>query len=160
MNLSIKQVSTRADTPRRSAWHLRARAIGAAMVVTTIILMIGRGVNGEFPMTTSGSGTQTVGLTQTIVVTGLAGLAAWGLLVLLELRTARANAIWTAIAVTVLALSLLGPLGNGANASSKVVLACMHIGAAMTLILLMRRSSATEEGTHPGALPSLAATTK
>jgi hypothetical protein len=76
-----------------------------------------------------------------IVVTLLVGLVAWGLLSLLERMTPRAAAIWTAIAVIVFALSLFGPLGSGVNASSKVVLACMHVGAAAPIIPMMRRSA-------------------
>jgi hypothetical protein len=100
-------------------------------------------VNGEFPLATVGSDDQTIGFAQVIVVTLLVGGIAWGLLALLERMTSRAAAIWTAIAIIVFVLSLLGPLGSGLDTSSKIVLACMHVGSAAPIIPLMRRSAAT-----------------
>lgn len=142
MNTSIKQIPGRIDTSLRSPWQMRALTIVDAIVVNVVILIVGRVVNGEFPMATVGSDDQSIGLVQVIVVTALAGLGAWGLLALLERTTSRAKAIWMAIAVIVFVLSLLGPLGSEVNASSKVVLACMHASAAATIIPLMWRSAA------------------
>lgn len=140
MNTSIKQISGRIDATLRSTWQMRAMTIVDAIVVNVIILIVGRVVNGEFPIATVGSDDQTIGFAQVIVVTVLVGLVAWGSLALLERMTSRAKAVWTAIALIVFVLSLLGPLGSGVNTSSKVVLACMHVGAAATIIPLMRRS--------------------
>lgn len=99
-------------------------------------------VNEEFPQATVGSDDQTIGFAQVIVVTGLVGLVAWGVLALLQRMTSsRAKVIWTAFAVIVFVLSLLGSLGSGVDASSKVVQTCMHVGAAATIIPLMRRSA-------------------
>lgn len=142
MSTSIKQIPGRIDAALRSPWQVRAMAIVDAIAANVVILVVGRVVNGEFPMATVGSDDQMIGFAQVIVVTVLVGLVAWGLLVLLERTTSRAKAVWTAIAVIVFVLSLLGPLGSGVNASSKVVLACMHLGAAATIIPIMRRSVA------------------
>jgi hypothetical protein len=142
MNASIKQIPGQLGASRASARQMRALAIVAAIVANVVILAIARVVNGEFPMVTQGNDDQTVGFAQVVVVTGLAGLVAWGVLALLERTTSRATAIWTAIAVVVFVLSLTGPLGNAVDASSKAVLTCMHIAAAATLIPLMRRSAA------------------
>jgi hypothetical protein len=141
VNMSIKQNVVRIDAPRLSARQMRALGIAAATVANVVILTIGRAVAGEFPNVTQGGNDQTVGFAQVVVVTALAGLVAWGLLALLQRWTSRATAIWTAIAVVAFAVSLLGPLGSGVGASSKVVLACMHVAAAATLFPLMRRSA-------------------
>jgi hypothetical protein len=141
MNTSVMRQAGQMEAGRRSTWQMRATAIVAAIVVNVVILGVGRVVNGEFPAATVGSEDQTIGFAPVIVVTALAGLVAWGLLALLERMTSRAPAIWTAIAVGVLVLSLLGPLGSGVNASSKIVLACLHVGAAATIVPLMRRSA-------------------
>jgi hypothetical protein len=141
MNALNARSSGQFDTAKQSAGRMRALAIGVALVTNVLILIVGRIVNGEFPVATVGNDDQTVGFVPVIVVTLLVGLVAWGLLALLERMTSRATAIWTAIAVIVFLLSLLGPLGSGVNASSKVVLACMHVGAAAAIIPLMRRSS-------------------
>jgi hypothetical protein len=49
----------------------------------------------------------------------------------MERQTARAATAWTAIAVVFLVASLTGPLGNGADTVSKLVLTCLHLGAAI-----------------------------
>ena len=142
MNTSITQVPARIDAALQSPWQARAMAIVDAVVVNVIILLVGRVVTGELPVATVGSDDQPIGFAQVIMVTALAGLVAWALLALLERTTSRATAIWTAITVSAFALSLLGPIGSGVNASSKVVLACMHVGATATIIPLMWRSIA------------------
>lgn len=117
-------------------------AILVAIVTNAIVLLGSRLLTGAYPMAKVGSSEQLIGFVQVLIVTMLVGSSAWGLLGLLEQATPRARAIWTAIAVVVLVLSLLGPLWSGVNASSKVVLVCMHIGAAAVIIPLMRRSTA------------------
>ncbi len=143
MNTLTTRISGEIDTARQPAWKLRAIAIEAALVANVLVLIIGRLVNGEFPLATVGSDDQTIGFVQVIVVTLLVGGVAWGLLALLERTTSRAKAIWTVIAAIVFVLSLLGPRGSGANTSSTIVLMCMHVGAAASIIPLMRRSTAT-----------------
>jgi hypothetical protein len=143
MNASIERFSTSVNTARWSARQVRALAIAAAIVANVVILIVGWLAMGDFPTVTQGGDDQTVGLAQVVVMTGLSGLVAWGVLALLERTTSRATAIWTAIAVVVFVLSLAGPLGNGVDASSKAVLASMHLATAATLIPLMRRSAVT-----------------
>jgi len=142
MNRLTTRSSAEIGVAHRPAWQMRAMAIVVAIFANVCILIAGRIVNGEFPIATVQNDDQTIGFAQVIVVTLLAGLVAWGLLVLLERTTPRATAIWTTIAVIVFVLSLLGPVGSGVNASSKVVLALMHVGGAATIIPLMRQSAA------------------
>ncbi len=126
-----------------SGWQTRATAIVAAIVINVIILTIGRLVVGEFPVATVSNEDQTIGYGLVIGVTALNGLAAWALLVILERKTSRATAIWTAIAGVVFVLSLFGPLDSGVDTESKVVLTLLHVGAAAAIVPLMRRSSVT-----------------
>src|SRR5262245_27527635 len=109
---SIEHASGHTDSRTRSAWQLRAIAILVAIGTNVVILISGRLLSGEYPTAKVGSSEQIIGFAQVIMVTGLVGLAAWGLLGLLERATKRARAIWTVIAVSVLMLSLLGPLGS------------------------------------------------
>jgi predicted permease len=101
-----------------------------------------------------GSGApQTIAVGFVVGATLIASLAAWGLLALLERRTARARSIWTLVAVAVLIVSLALPLSAGTTTTSKIVLALMHVAVAAVLIpglragsssrLLSSRSSAT-----------------
>jgi hypothetical protein len=141
MSTSITQIPGRIDAALRLPWQVRAMAIVDAIILNVIILLIGRVVTGEYPVATVGTDDQSIGFAPVILVTALVGLAAWGLLALLELMTSLAKSLWTVIAVAVFLLSLLGPLGSGVDTASKVVLALLHIGAAATIIPLMRRSA-------------------
>ncbi|MGI8483619.1 MAG: DUF6069 family protein [Thermomicrobiales bacterium] len=129
-------------TRRELIWQRRALAIVVAVVVNVIILGIGRLANGDLPIAKVGSDAQTIGVALVIGVTALVGILAWVLLDVLErtMTHSRARMIWTAVAVVVFLLSLLGPLGSAQNTYSRVLLVCMHIGAAATIIPLMRQS--------------------
>ena len=144
MSTSITQIPGRIDAALSSPWKVRAMAIVDAIILNVVILAIARLATGDWPVATIGDDEQTIGLVSVIVVTALVGLVAWGLLALLERMTSNAQAVWTAIAVVVFLLSLLGPLGSGVGTSSKVVLALMHVGAAATVIPLMRRSATNQ----------------
>ena len=143
MSAMNKQWLAPFDAERLSGRQTRAMAIVAAIVVNVIILVAGRLVNGEFPVATVGSDDRTIGFGQVIVMTGVTGLIAWGLLAVLERITSRAKTIWTVIAVIVVVLSILGPIDGGVDTASKVVLALMHVGAAATIVPLMRRTIIT-----------------
>jgi hypothetical protein len=141
VSTSITQLPNRIDAALNAPWKVRAMAIVDAIILNVIILIVGRLATGDWPVATVGDDDQTIGFIPVILVTLIVGLVAWGLLALLERATGNAKTIWTAIAVVVFLLSLLGPLGSGDGTSSKVVLALMHIGAATTIIPLMRRSA-------------------
>ncbi|MQY07456.1 DUF6069 family protein [Actinomadura macrotermitis] len=79
-----------------------------------------------------------VGVAPVIIGSLLPALAAWALLAVLERRTGRARAIWTAVAVLALALSLGGPLG-AATAAAGAALAAMHLLVGAIVILGLRR---------------------
>ena len=72
----------------------------------------------------------------------LAGLAAWGLLALLERNAARPARTFRLIASAVLLLSVAAPLVNGVGLSSRLVLLAVHltVGAALIIGLPGRRS--------------------
>ncbi len=143
MNTSPIEPATQSARKRSQLiWQRREVAIVAAVVVNLIILGIGRLAKGELPVAKINGDPQTINVAMVIGVTALVGIIAWGLLAILErmMPHARARTIWTVVALVVFLLSLLGPLGSAENTSSKIVLACMHIGAAATIIPLLRRS--------------------
>ena len=69
----------------------------------------------------------------------VAGLAGWALLALLERFTRHARVIWTALAIVVLAVSLLGPL-NGIDATTKAALLGLHTVVGVVLIVGLPRT--------------------
>ncbi|GAA3777108.1 DUF6069 family protein [Micromonospora maritima] len=88
-----------------------------------------------------GGGEQRVTPVAVAVSTLLAGLAGWAVLALLERFTGRARTIWTVIAVLVLLVSLLGPVGAGAGRAATVTLVALHLVAAAVLVPGLRRTA-------------------
>jgi hypothetical protein len=140
---SISQKS-RNSGQREAAWHtgqMRPLAIAMALIVNIIILAVGRIVTGDLPVAKMGDDVQTIGLMPVIWMTLIIGLVAWGLLVLLERTIARAATIWLGVATVFFVISLIGPLVQGDNTSSKIVLALMHVGAFIMIVPAMWRSA-------------------
>ncbi|MFG1698810.1 DUF6069 family protein [Nonomuraea sp. NPDC049309] len=87
-----------------------------------------------------GGGTQVVGPMSVIVAGLAAGLAGWGLLAVLERSASRPGRVWTFVAVAVLILSLLGPLGSAVGGAATAVLIVMHLVVGAVLLAgLVRR---------------------
>ena len=77
---------------------------------------------------------QTLGPVDVIIGALAAGLAAWGLRAVLDRVGDRGRAAWTAVAVTVLLVSLVGPLTGATTLAATIVLECMHIAVGGSLI--------------------------
>lgn len=145
MNTSpLKGRPAHATTATGPTWQTRALAIVAALIVNAVILFAGRLLMSEFPVATVGSDEQTIGIAQVAIVTTLSGLLAWGLLAVLERTTARPAMIWMVTGFIVLAVSMLGPIDGAVDTESAIVLALMHLGAAATIIPMMRSTVADE----------------
>ncbi|MGI8882503.1 MAG: DUF6069 family protein [Jatrophihabitans sp.] len=78
-----------------------------------------------------------VGIAAVIAVGIIVALAGLGLRVLLRARR-DPNRTWTIIAVSVLAVSLLGPLGATTTAA-RVALLCLHLAVGTAVIVAVRR---------------------
>jgi hypothetical protein len=87
----------------------------------------------------SGGDVRQIGAVAVGVTTVLVGLAAWGLLALIQKRTARPLRVWVPIALAVFVISLLGPL-SGVTFSDKAALAGLHASVAAILIIGMSRA--------------------
>ncbi|MEU8801867.1 DUF6069 family protein [Spirillospora sp. NPDC048819] len=107
-----------------------AGAAAAALVLWTLT----GPVAGHGPSAATGGDVHPVGAVTVAVGGLLAGLAAWALLALLERTVSRPGRVWTITAVTVLALSMTGPLGSAADTASTAILAAMHLLVAAVLI--------------------------
>lgn len=113
-------------------------AAAAALAVWTVAVPLA-GV--DLTVRTGGGDTRLIGSGDVVLVSLLAGLAGLALLMLLERFTAHPRRTWTATALVVLALSLLGPLGAGVSTAATVALAGMHLAAAAVLIALLARAA-------------------
>ncbi|MEV5101538.1 DUF6069 family protein [Streptomyces massasporeus] len=74
-----------------------------------------------------------IGAVHVAVVALFASLAGWALLAALE-RFGVRRAIWTGVAVAVLAVSFLPLLGDGMDGGTRTSLALMHLAVAAVLI--------------------------
>jgi hypothetical protein len=131
--------STAIHAPSRTTKLRRGGVVLAAVVLALVAWWLSGPVAGsDFDVRTDPNGpVQHVGPASVAIVTLLVGLLAWGLLAVLERGTRRGRGIWTAIAVPVLVISLLGPLG-GVESSDKVGLLVLHLVVGATLILGLR----------------------
>ncbi len=113
-------------------------AVAAAVAVWAIAVPL---LGVQLLVKFGASAPQSVGVGLVLGASLLGSLAGWGLLALLERRTAQARAIWTAIAVLAVLVSFSLPLFAGVSTSTKVTLAVMHVAVAAVLIPVMRRGS-------------------
>lgn len=125
-------------TGRRGA---RLLAVLAATVATLVVWAVADPLIGVELAVRGGGGDQRITPVAVALATVVAGLAGWALLALLERFTNRPRPVWTAVALGVLVLSLLGPLGGGVGTAAKVALVLMHLAAAAVLIPLLRRTA-------------------
>lgn len=121
---------------RRRAWRLASivLAIGAALIVWAIAQQVA-GISLRSPSFTPDQQPANVGALTVAVVSGLAGLAAWTLLAVLERATRHPRMLFRVIALAALLLSLGGPLsGQGVSAPDRAVLAILHVVVGAVLI--------------------------
>lgn len=121
--------------------RLRLSAIVLALCATHIIWAFSYWIAGIDLVVQTGSGnaTRTVGSFSVVVATAVAGLAAWGVALLLERSVSRARTLWMAVSLSALAISLLGPL-SATTASAAIVLLVMHLTAGLLLIVGFRET--------------------
>ncbi len=112
-------------------------AVAAAVAVWLVARLAGADLTVEQG---SGGGAAHVGLVMVAAMSAVAGLAGWGLLAVLERSTPRARTLWTYAALGVLVISLVGPLGAGTTAGTKLALMGAHLATAAVLVAGLRRT--------------------
>lgn len=125
------------DRLRPSTWRARLTAVGVAVVAPLIVGFVASvaGVTLTVPSPLVGSLTVDALL---VFVTALpAGLAAWGVLAMIERRAASPRRVWAAASTAVLIVSLPPLLFLDVPASTKITLALMHLACGLPLILLL-----------------------
>ncbi|MEO3801627.1 DUF6069 family protein [Nonomuraea sp. B1E8] len=118
MSISVRRLLTAlgASAAALAAWVLAVPVAGTALTVRM------------------GGGIQQVGPAAVVVASLAAGLAGWALLAVLERFAARAGRLWKVVALVVLALSLLGPLGSAVGTASTLVLLLLHLIVGAVLV--------------------------
>ncbi|MGW6461820.1 DUF6069 family protein [Streptomyces sp. NPDC055078] len=109
--------------------------MGLAVLAPVVVWLVADPVLGHRVRITDGGQTLGIGAVPVVLVALLAALAGWGLLAALErLRVRRARAVWTGVAVAVLAVSFLPLTGDGMDGGTRAALALMHLAVAAVLI--------------------------
>jgi uncharacterized protein DUF6069 len=141
VNISFKSGMPQTATGSPTTWRMRSIAIAAAAVVNVALAFIARAGTGQFPMAEINGDVQTIAVAQVVVTTVLVGLIAWAMRAGLDRISSHTERAWSMLALVVLAISLLGPLGSGVDSASKVALAGMHVATAALLIPVMSVSA-------------------
>ena len=132
MTNDTQQTTTSWTTTRRTG---RAVAVAAGVASALILWAVNDPWGGIDLAVRQGGTVQHIGPVAVAVTALIAGLAAWGLLAVLERTVRRPIRAYRIIASTLLVLSLAGPLGSGIGTSSKLVLLAMHLTVGAILII-------------------------
>ena len=131
-----------ADRQRRT----RALGVGGAVIAAVAVWLVAVPLLGlHLLVRFGGAAPQSVGVGLVVGASLIGSLLGWGLLAMLERRTVRARTIWSVVAIAVLFVSLSLPLTAGTTASTKVVLAIMHVAVAAVLLTTFRTRSAMRD---------------
>jgi Family of unknown function (DUF6069) len=122
----------RERSPRRERAAIAAIGVAAA-VVAWLALQYGAHAHMLVKLAPGRPATH-VTLVSAIVASALAGLAGWGVLTLLERRTAHPHRNWLITSIAVLVVSLAGPLAAGQGTGAKLSLAVLHLAVAAAII--------------------------
>ncbi|WP_345625081.1 DUF6069 family protein [Rugosimonospora acidiphila] len=132
MTNAIKHLDLTRTTARRTG---RALTVIAAAAGALLLWAVNDPWGGNDLAVRQGDGARHLGPAAVVVAALIAGLAAWGLLALLERTIRRPVLPYRIIAAIVLILSLVAPLGSGVGTSSRLALLGMHLTVGAALII-------------------------
>jgi hypothetical protein len=112
-------------------------AAGAA----TVVWAVARAAGVDLVVRSGAGGTSDVNVISVVVTSLVVAITGAALLRLLERRTENGRRTWTIVAVTVWAVSLVGPL-SAVQPSAGLVLASLHLLVGAVVVIGLRR-------THP-----------
>ncbi len=127
------ETHTAATTPARTAG--RAITVAAGTAGALLLWAVDGPWAGTDLAVRQGNSVQHIGPVAVFLTALLSGLAAWGLLALLERTTRRPARIYRIVATVILLISLAGPLGSGIGIGSKLGLLAMHLTVGLALII-------------------------
>jgi hypothetical protein len=133
---TTQQATTETPVPQRKQWLVVPLVAGS---VGALGWLLADPVLGIDLRTGHGAHPTSIGLAASIVVSVLAAVAGLAVRRLLRQR-GNPDRTWTTIALVVLAVSLLGPVG-ATTAAAGVALAGLHLAVGCTIILAVRRTT-------------------
>jgi Kef-type K+ transport system membrane component KefB len=133
--------NTANNSSNRMSTRGRPVIVGTTVVAALAVWALLSHVAGLDLEAEQGGPTMHIGGVSVFVASAVVSLNGWGLLALLERRTANARKIWTIVAVIGCALSLGSPLISGVGAGAKFGLASLHLVVGAFLIPGLRRTA-------------------
>ncbi|MFD5555105.1 DUF6069 family protein [Streptomyces sp. NPDC127068] len=122
---------------------------GLAVLAPLLVWLVADPLLGHRLRIVDGGQTLDIGVVAVGLAALLAVLAGWGLLAALErFGVRRARAVWTGVAVAVLAVSFLPLTGDGMNGGTRAVLALMHLAVAGVLVPGLRTKAVDAATVH------------
>ncbi|HEU5210298.1 MAG TPA: DUF6069 family protein [Longimicrobiales bacterium] len=150
--MQLTQASRRRTSLATLTANWRPRLLGAVIAMLACVLIwLAGGVAGASFVVSFGAEEPPMEVTLGAVIGSVlaAAVAGWVLRIALELLTTRARTIWTAVALTAAAVSLLPAFAYEADVETTVSLTFMHIAAAAAIIPFFRRRGSFAAGkTH------------
>ncbi|MEU8821046.1 DUF6069 family protein [Actinoplanes sp. NPDC048796] len=123
------------ETTTTATWTGRAVTVVAGAAGSLLLWAVNVPWGGLDLAVRQGGEVQSIGAAAVVATALIAGLAAWGLLALLERKARHPVRAFRIIATVLLLVSLAGPLGGGVGLSSKLVLLGMHLTVGIALII-------------------------
>ena len=138
--MSIKTMTT-VEQQHASGVVRRAGVVSAAVAAAVVVWWLLHAVLGAHLAVRSGSSEITIGVSDVALTALLVGCAGWCVLGLIERRrSCRARRPWTWLAIAVLLMSLLGPLGATSMAAGLGLLA-LHLTVGLIVIMGLRSTA-------------------
>jgi Kef-type K+ transport system membrane component KefB len=133
--------NTASNSSNRMASRGRAAVVGATVMAALAVWALLSQVAGLDLKAQQGGPTMHIGGVSVFFAAAVVSLAGWGMLGLLERRTANSRKIWTIVALIACVLSLGSPLISGIGAGAKLGLASLHLVVGAVLIPGLRRTA-------------------
>lgn len=141
MSLLLRTEVRPAEPTTRARTRARALGVGGAVLAAVAVWVLAVPVLGVELLVARAGEVHPVGGGAVVASSLVAGLTGWGLLALLERLSCRARPVWTAAALAVLVLSLVGPQG-GVTTAATVTLTTMHLAVAAVLVPALTKADA------------------
>ncbi|MEO3785254.1 DUF6069 family protein [Actinocorallia sp. B10E7] len=123
----------------------RALTVAGAVAAAALVWVVGEPLLGhDLVVEQPGQEPRDLGVDAFVAFSLVSSFLGWALLAVLERTASRAGAIWTAVALAVLALSFFPLIGVEATGGSKAVLALSHLAVGGVLIPGFRRTISRE----------------
>lgn len=116
----------------------RVVAIAIAAAATGLAWLLGRWAHVDYVVDTP-IGNRQITLALTVVATLAAGLVGWGVIALLERYTSSPRAVWVALTLVVLVLSIVPVFRTTATLGTQLMLTALHCVAAAVPIPALPR---------------------